>query len=231
MESQATAIHKVPVETMLYVAGNKTFNNDVLCRYLQDQTGLPCLSIHLSDLFYPKILEGPTSKLIFVDCAAMGSPKQCQLAALRHLYKDDPIQFICFNVAKAARLGHEAFQKGIKGIIDDQQPVDLYSRAAEAVLAGELWFPRRILEKIILANQASPQPTVKENSDLTRREEEILNMLGSGISNQDIAKQLCISPHTVKTHVYNIFKKINVANRFQAVRWLIDEQRKSEKRP
>jgi len=49
-------------------------------------------------------------------------------------------------------------------------------------------------------------------------------MLASGMPNRDIAERLCISPHTVKTHIYNLYKKINVTNRYQAVRWLLDHR-------
>lgn len=56
-------------------------------------------------------------------------------------------------------------------------------------------------------------------SGLTRREVEILDLIAAGYANQQIADELFISPHTVKTHLHNIFKKINVKRRLQAALW------------
>ena len=54
---------------------------------------------------------------------------------------------------------------------------------------------------------------------LTRREMEILDVLASGAKNEEIANKLFISPHTVRTHLYTIYRKIQVSNRLQAVLW------------
>lgn len=59
----------------------------------------------------------------------------------------------------------------------------------------------------------------KDASGLTNREKEILDLIAAGLSNQQIADELFISPHTVKTHLHNIFKKINVKRRLQAALW------------
>lgn len=52
---------------------------------------------------------------------------------------------------------------------------------------------------------------------MTSREIEVLRMLGSGLSNKEIAKTLHISEHTVKFHVASIFQKLEVSTRAQAV--------------
>ena len=54
---------------------------------------------------------------------------------------------------------------------------------------------------------------------LTERQTEILALVAVGATNEEIADQLCISPYTVKTHLYKIFRKINVPNRIQASLW------------
>ncbi len=56
---------------------------------------------------------------------------------------------------------------------------------------------------------------------LSPREYEIMGLVSSGRSNADISAELEISLHTVKTHLYNIYKKIDVPNRFQATLWAL----------
>ena len=57
---------------------------------------------------------------------------------------------------------------------------------------------------------------------LTNREKEIVNLIAVGHSNTEIADKLCISHHTVKTHINNLFKKIDVPNRLQATLWVLN---------
>ncbi|TOB46535.1 helix-turn-helix transcriptional regulator, partial [Vibrio parahaemolyticus] len=55
--------------------------------------------------------------------------------------------------------------------------------------------------------------------ELTRREIQVLKMLKEGGSNMEIADSLFISEHTIKSHLYNIFRKLEVKNRTQATSW------------
>jgi LuxR family maltose regulon positive regulatory protein len=78
--------------------------------------------------------------------------------------------------------------------------------------------------RIIHAAQTMPVPTRKsaapapEREQLTQRESELLRCLSEGMSNRDIAVALSVSETTVKWHLKNIFGKLSVSNRVQAVR-------------
>lgn len=77
------------------------------------------------------------------------------------------------------------------------------------------------MAKYIQENRGKDTISKKEVTILTPREIEILTMVASGAKNEEIANELYISPNTVKTHIYNIFKKINVPNRLQAALWAV----------
>jgi LuxR family transcriptional regulator of csgAB operon len=62
-------------------------------------------------------------------------------------------------------------------------------------------------------------PTIENEAGLSSREMEILALISIGASNEEISEKLYISPHTVKTHLYHIFKKIKVPSRLQAALW------------
>jgi NarL family two-component system response regulator LiaR len=60
------------------------------------------------------------------------------------------------------------------------------------------------------------QPRPKLGDDLSQREREVLALVVEGLSNDEIARQLMISPATVKSHVRHIYAKLLVANRAEA---------------
>ncbi|KJS31507.1 MAG: hypothetical protein VR64_11630 [Desulfatitalea sp. BRH_c12] len=127
---------------------------------------------------------------------------------------------ILFNVEVSEGLDREALMKGFRGVVHAHLPIDFYPRALSAVASGELWYPRKVLAQHFLSENMPYRKLLEKNSLLTEREKEILRMLSSGKSNQQIADYLSISQHTVKNHAYNIFKKLNVSNRLEAALWL-----------
>lgn len=86
------------------------------------------------------------------------------------------------------------------------------------VVEGESVCPPRVSAMLLrrLSALASHRPPAQEELELTAREAEILTMLKRGLSNREIAEQLCIAVHTVKNHVHSLLTKLGVSTRGQA---------------
>lgn len=205
---------------VLCIVGENIFNNEVLSNFLASTTDLECRCIQFQDLsnIYREVKN--RRAILFMDCASIGKPKACEMSPTKEILQDNRFMVVCYNVDPYANKENAALKKGVRGLLYSHLSIDLYSRAAQAVLDGQLWYPRKVLQDCFLSTDSKLSTEKVNASILTRREKEILRMLGSGIKNQDIANKLYISPHTVKTHTYNIYKKINVSNRFQAAQWL-----------
>jgi LuxR family transcriptional regulator of csgAB operon len=108
---------------------------------------------------------------------------------------------------------------GGKGFFYETDPLDRFLKGVRAVLEGELWLSREIMTKCILEGTDEPRSSRSGSELLTPRQIQILAQVAIGATNDEIADVLYLSPHTVRTHLYNIFKKINVPNRLQAALW------------
>jgi DNA-binding NarL/FixJ family response regulator len=103
-----------------------------------------------------------------------------------------------------------ALRKGASGyIVKSVNPRDLASAIRQAV-DGTVFHPIALLE---------PEEVTAKEAGLTEREIAILKALAKGLSNQEIGKQLWVTEQTVKFHLTNIYRKLNVANRTEAARY------------
>ena len=108
----------------------------------------------------------------------------------------------------------------IKGVFKQDDGLDELCSGIQKMYQGEYWLPRQKLTELIHYYQQNTFNTIHYSDIcLTNREQQILRKLVTGASNCEIADGLFVSEHTVKSHLYNIFKKINVRNRVQAVFW------------
>ncbi len=91
--------------------------------------------------------------------------------------------------------------------------------AVRAIRAGESVLHPDITEKLLKRAEAKSAGTLatKSNNVLTEREMEILKLLAKGMSNKEIADKLSLSLRTIKTHMSNIFAKMSVASRSEAL--------------
>lgn len=109
---------------------------------------------------------------------------------------------------------------GIRGYIKTTDPPAIMIKAIRAVFNGEIWAERRILEKAISNPLLLPEilnANVPGLAPLTNREKEMLTLVMQGESNKEIAARSSISERTVKTHLYRVYRKLNVKSRTKAI--------------
>jgi DNA-binding NarL/FixJ family response regulator len=131
---------------------------------------------------------------------------------------DAPITAL-YNLRAGTDVEKRAFTRGIRGFFYQNDSLDHVLKGIRALLNGELWVSRTLLVDFVLMGSAKDRGVEGRKTLLTGRENQILALVSVGASNDDIAEKLSLSPHTVKTHLYNVFRKINVPNRFQAALW------------
>jgi DNA-binding NarL/FixJ family response regulator len=113
---------------------------------------------------------------------------------------------------------------GINGyILKDAPPHELLA-AIESVTAGGVYLGSKVTKELIKhLNPESEQPNQPSPDPLSTRELEVLELISRGLSNREIAENLFLSEKTVKTHINNIFQKLNVKSRTQAAFYALRE--------
>ena len=118
-----------------------------------------------------------------------------------------------------------ALKAGASGYLSVNTTIEELIKAIRAVHRGEMWIERKMIAKIIEAgtdNDSIPQGRENiQKEQLTPREQEVLTLLTEGHTNKEIANKLFISEKTVKSHMNNIFKRLNVSGRLQAIVYAI----------
>jgi DNA-binding NarL/FixJ family response regulator len=114
----------------------------------------------------------------------------------------------------------EALRVGASGfLVKDTEPAELV-RAVRAVAAGDALLSPSVTRRLIEHVAVGAKPLPHERPDiarLTEREREIVTLVGEGLSNDEIAARLVVSPATAKTHVSRSMVKLGVRDRAQLV--------------
>lgn len=161
--------------------------------------------------------------LIYLDCFGLaGRELEFLLDSAYQIIQPSNVLAL-FNIAEDSGIEKKALNYGIHGFFHpDDSSVD-FCKGTRSILKGEVWLSRKIMSEVILAGTQPPSQyhlhAVADTANLSPREKEVLALLASGASNEAIAAELFISIHTLRTHLYHIYQKINVHNRIQASRW------------
>lgn len=149
-------------------------------------------------------------------------PGKDGLAALREITTDPALhdtRVIMLTTFEVDEYIFEALRDGASGfLIKDGDPEDVPRAISAAVNGGSLMSPtvtRRVIEEF--ASRPAPAASTHRLDALTPREVEILGLVGRGMSNDEIAAHLVVSPATVRTHVSRAMTKLGARDRAQLV--------------
>jgi DNA-binding NarL/FixJ family response regulator len=116
-----------------------------------------------------------------------------------------------------------ALRAGARGYLTKNADRREISQALQGAAAGHTILPPEVTA-MLLAGAAAPEPArppipIELPDGLTAREAEVLKLLAAGLSNGEIAHELFISEHTVKTHINHLFAKTSSRDRAQAIHY------------
>ncbi|MGA8184779.1 MAG: response regulator transcription factor [Terriglobia bacterium] len=156
------------------------------------------------------------------------------LNLLRQLFAEIRVLFLTEDPDE--EFGAQALESGASGCLSMREPPQVLVEAVGKVAEGERWFPSRVtntvLDRLIAGRRTKPMMV----GNLTPREWEVLTLIAQGHSDKEVARTLCISTETAKSHVKSIYKKLQVSTRraaavlyFKHVRGKTDPSNKSYK--
>lgn len=138
---------------------------------------------------------------------------------------DDPIAVVIITTFDQDEYLHRALRAGAKGFLLKDAGPHLIGEAIRAASSGESLISPRLTTRL-LGEFAGRRADISAPADsLTEREEEVLVLLSSGLTNVEIGERLFLSLGTVKTHIGSILTKLRLRNRVEAAMWAYDTGR------
>jgi DNA-binding NarL/FixJ family response regulator len=151
-------------------------------------------------------------------------PEMDGLAATRAIVSDPALassRILILTTFEIEEYVFEALRAGASGFLSKSvEPADLLAGIRVIARGDSLLSPvatKNLIAKVLAQPHAAPGPASDMFDSLTEREREIVSLVATGLSNDDIARQLVISPFTVKTHANRAMAKLGVRDRAQLV--------------
>ncbi|QXE89208.1 response regulator transcription factor [Geomonas subterranea] len=210
------------------IVGPNHFQNTLLATFIENYSTCSCCIMDSLDSFILCHQENfPCRIALLYDCfhqqqKALSDALQLDLRQL-----PCELSLVLFNLDRQTRMEKQAIEVGVQGIFYAEDSVQTVLKGLAAIFEGGLWISRQMMTEVILEHGFAHRRRKVVAHDmvqhsLTHREVEILGLLSSGATNKCISDTLFISPHTVRTHLNNIFRKINVSSRLEAAVWAAD---------
>lgn len=207
---------------LLYVYGPHQLQNELMAELLAGKTSLDC---RVGDGEYQPTSPNDhcESQLVLWDCSGLSREELLDRLESYDFLDNFNCRMIFFNVAVGADIQQDALICGLWGVFHEHCPLEQLVQGVETIAAGQMWISRRAmsscLQEFRQTNNGGGDTSLRNL--LSVREQEVVKLIAAGASNEEIADRLFISGHTVKSHLYRIYKKLEVPNRLQAALWAV----------
>jgi DNA-binding NarL/FixJ family response regulator len=196
----------------VFLIDNHVLFRKGLCALLNDYSDLDVLGdVSTIQESLPLLAINPVD-LVIIDTDLM----QIDTLEIKNLIdKKLSKRFVVLTLSKSRLEFLNALKSGINGYLLKNEEVDLIVDYLRKINAGRFMLSESMVEELV-------QLLIEKNEFpvhyyISEREMEVLKLLKTGLSNQQISKRLFLSENTIKTHIKHIFKKLSVSNRKDAI--------------
>lgn len=140
----------------------------------------------------------------------------------RLLAASENSRIVALTGSRDRDLQRQAVRRGAVGLVHKDQPPEILVKAVQRVHAGEAWLDRSLTASVLGelsrgSNRNAQSPEAGRIASLTGREREVIECVGAGLKNREIARRLFISDVTVRHHLTSIFAKLGVSHRLELI--------------
>lgn len=144
-------------------------------------------------------------------------PGMSGIECIKKIKKKCPeTQFMMFTIYENSEQVYEALAAGASGYLLKKTPSEEILEALKELFEGGAPMSTHIARKVVSFFQKENK-VANENTQLSNREKEVLALLSKGFLYKEISDQLFISTGTVRQHIHNIYEKLHVQNRTEAI--------------
>ena len=166
-----------------------------------------------------ELLDEKQSDVLLLD---INMPNMNGLQVLQHIRESKKkVKVLILTIHNEVEYLMRAVEIGVDGYVLKDSDSSVLKKAIFSVNRGEIFIQPELIPLLKARMEQKNCLSSKSVESLTKREIEVLKLLAEGLFNKEIAYMLAISEKTVKNHVSNIFKKINVSDRTQAAVYAI----------
>ena len=189
--------------------------NQLLALFLEKELKVECTC--QTDLTVKEIIDTAPERIriLLLDCCISETAELQKCLQAGSATHTDNFLTALFSVEPASHIEKLVHKYKVRGIFYKSDSCQVFRRGMRVILKGGMWLPRRILSACVLSSNDDDHFVTPRSG----REQETLWLAAKGFCNDVIAEKMIVSQHTVKTHLFHVYKKIGASNRLQAAVW------------